>query len=117
MNYRTTFKKYVGDKHLDKPKKVLLHSLEYFKEHNFVEYRKGVPIVFKDEDEAYLNSEGISSVNFLSKDFIGKAFDINVLGENTIKINTGSNNWAYITIQLWAVDRVLNFQDDPEYYI
>lgn len=103
------------DKELKKPKKVLLHTLEYFKANNYVEYRQDSPVAFFDSDEALLNAEGVSSVNFVMKKYIGKAFDIKLITDDGIRIPTGK--YSYVEIKLWAVDRVLNYEDDPEYYI
>lgn len=118
MTYRTEFPRYISDKHLKDKKKVLMHSLEHFKEHNYVGTMSGQPVVFKDDDEAYMSREGVGNIKYLNGSFIGKAFDVNTLGEDHIKIPVKKvGGLGVVDVPLWAVDRVLNYDTDPEYFI
>ena len=103
------------DKELERPKKVLIHSLEYLQANNYIDIRGDNLRVFRDSDEALLNEEGISSINFIPKQYIGKAFDIKFITDDGIKIKT--SDYIYIEIKLWGVERVLTYEDDPEYFI
>ena len=116
MNYNTTFKRYPQNKELDRPKKVLLKSLEQFRNENATLESDSRIQAFKDDDEMYMYLNDVK-VETLPHSYMGKAFDISEIGEKSIIIIQFDPTTRRDEFGLWIIDRVLNYNDDPEYFI
>lgn len=116
-DYTTIVKDAEYDKYYKDPKDVLILTKETIKNKYFLTKIDGKLFGFKDEFEYELYSEGVSNIEFIPPDLMGRRVQVFETTKDKIRLKSKHYRFEYAYIGLWVVERLLKPEKDPEYFI